>query len=98
MWVAGASNFAFVGQETREVPDRHDYSRWVEYYDTLDDNGRWKINEEIRKWKTNPLISIIMPVYNPPLDLLREAVESVSAQLYKHWELCIAEMLRPTLK
>lgn len=91
VWVAGASNFAFVGQETREVPDRHDYSRWVEYYDTLDDNGRWKINEEIRKWKTNPLISIIMPVYNPPLDLLREAVESVSAQLYKHWELCIAD-------
>lgn len=91
VWVAGASNFAFVGQETREVPDRHDYSRWVEYYDTLDDNGRWKINEEVRKWKTNPLISIIMPVYNPPLDLLREAVESISAQLYKHWQLCIAD-------
>lgn len=91
VWVAGASNFAFVGQETREVPDRHDYSRWVEYYDTMDDNGRWKISEEIRKWKTNPLISIIMPVYNPPLDLLREAVESVQSQLYKNWELCIAD-------
>lgn len=91
VWVAGSSNFAFVGQETREVPDRHDYSRWVQYYDTLDDNGRWKINEEIRKWKTKPLISIIMPVYNPPLELLREAVESVKTQLYKNWELCIAD-------
>lgn len=91
VWVAGASNFAFVGQETREVPDRHDYSRWVEYYDTLDDNGRWKIGEEIRKWRSKPLIPIIMPVYNPPLDLLREAVESVQSQLYKNWELCIAD-------
>jgi glycosyltransferase involved in cell wall biosynthesis/2-polyprenyl-3-methyl-5-hydroxy-6-metoxy-1,4-benzoquinol methylase len=91
VWVAGASNFAFVGKETREVPDRHDYSRWVQYYDTLDENGRWKISEEIRKWKTKPLISIIMPVYNPPLGLLREAVESVKSQLYKNWELCIAD-------
>ncbi|MGY2253712.1 glycosyltransferase [Pseudomonas reactans] len=91
VWVAGASNFAFIGQETRAVPDRHDYSRWVEYYDTLDDNGRWKISEEIRKWKSKPLISIIMPVYNPPLHLLREAIESVKCQLYKNWELCIAD-------
>lgn len=91
VWAAASSNFAFVGQEAREVPDRHDYSRWVEYYDTLDDNGRWKISEDIRKWKTKPLISVIMPVYNPPLDLLREAVESLQSQLYKNWELCIAD-------
>ncbi|MFK3798203.1 glycosyltransferase [Pseudomonas sp. NPDC088444] len=90
-WVAGASNFAFVGQETREVLDRHDYSTWVRYYDTVDDNGRWKISEEVRKWKSKPLISIIMPVYNPPLNLLREAVDSIKSQLYKEWELCIAD-------
>lgn len=90
-WLAGAGNFEFVGKETREVLDRHDYSTWVKYYDTLDDNGRWKISEEIRKWNNQPLISIIMPVYNPPLDLLREAVDSVKSQLYKNWELCIAD-------
>ncbi|WLG32703.1 glycosyltransferase [Pseudomonas simiae] len=91
VWAAGGSNFAFIGQEIRAVPDRHDYSRWVEYYDTLDDNCRWKMGEEIRKWKVKPLISIIMPVYNPPMDFLREAVESVKSQLYKNWELCIAD-------
>lgn len=90
-WFAGAGNFEFVGQETREVVDRHDYSVWVKYYDTLDDHSRWKIREEIRNWHERPLISIVMPVYNPPLDLLREAVDSVKAQLYTHWELCIAD-------
>ncbi|AIR89968.1 glycosyltransferase [Pseudomonas cremoricolorata] len=90
-WFAGAGNFEFVGQETREVLDRHDYSTWVKYYDTLDDHGRWKISEEIRKWADRPLISIVMPVYNPPLDLLREAVDSVRSQLYTDWELCIAD-------
>ncbi|TDV61900.1 glycosyltransferase [Pseudomonas sp. LP_7_YM] len=90
-WIAGTSNFEFVGQETREVLNRHDYSTWVKYYDTMDDSARWRINEEIRKWKSKPLISIIMPVYNPPLSMLREAVNSISSQLYKDWELCIAD-------
>lgn len=86
-----ASEFAFVGQETREVPDRHDYARWVDYYDTIDDNGRWRMREEIRKWASKPVISVIMPVYNPPIDLLREAVESIRSQLYSNWQLCIAD-------
>jgi len=32
-----------------------------------------------------------MPVYNPPIPLLREAIDSVLAQVYPHWELCIAD-------
>ncbi len=38
-----------------------------------------------------PLISIIMPVYNPPERFLREAITSVRNQVYPHWELCIAD-------
>jgi len=38
-----------------------------------------------------PLISIIVPVYNPPEDFLRAAIESVLAQVYPHWELCLAD-------
>ncbi len=38
-----------------------------------------------------PLISIVFPVYNPPEDFLRQAIDSVRAQLYTNWELCIAD-------
>ncbi|MFC1688829.1 glycosyltransferase family 2 protein [Pseudomonadota bacterium] len=38
-----------------------------------------------------PLISVLMPTYNPPLGWLKEAVESVRNQLYENWELCIAD-------
>lgn len=90
-WVVGASRHEFVGQETRPVVDRHDYTTWVQYYDTTDENKRWLINEVIRGFTRRPKISIIMPVYNPPIALLNEAVESVRAQLYGDWELCIAD-------
>ena len=38
-----------------------------------------------------PTISIILPVYNPPLKFLRAAIESVMNQVYPCWELCIAD-------
>jgi GT2 family glycosyltransferase len=44
-----------------------------------------------RQWVDPPLISILMPVYNTSAPLLKAAVESVRAQLYEHWELCIAD-------
>ncbi|MEE4909651.1 glycosyltransferase [Pseudomonas alliivorans] len=90
-WVRGEAQHAFVGAETREIPDRHDYSRWVEYYDTLGEADIQRITEHMGRWIEYPLISIIMPVYNPPLDFLREAVESVRKQLYTNWELCLAD-------
>jgi predicted O-linked N-acetylglucosamine transferase (SPINDLY family)/glycosyltransferase involved in cell wall biosynthesis len=38
-----------------------------------------------------PLISIIVPVFNPPEPYLRAAIQSVLDQTYSHWELCIAD-------
>jgi GT2 family glycosyltransferase len=38
-----------------------------------------------------PLISVLMPVYNTPEKWLRLAIESVQAQWYPHWELCIVD-------
>jgi glycosyltransferase involved in cell wall biosynthesis len=38
-----------------------------------------------------PLISVIVPVYNPEQNFLRQAIESVIAQAYPNWELCLAD-------
>jgi glycosyltransferase involved in cell wall biosynthesis len=38
-----------------------------------------------------PAFSILMPVYNPKPEHLREAVESVLAQTWPAWELCMAD-------
>lgn len=73
-----------------QIPE-NDYARWVENYDTLDEEDRKKILSDIENWQDAPLISILMPVYNPPLQMLEEAVLSVKAQFYPNWQLCIAD-------
>lgn len=37
-----------------------------------------------------PLISVIMPAYRTPHDLLLAAITSVRTQTYRNWELCVA--------
>lgn len=38
-----------------------------------------------------PLISVLMPVHDTPAKWLRRAIESVRAQTYPNWQLCIAD-------
>ena len=74
-----------------QAVDRNDYQTWIELYDTLDVQAIERIQAEIASFEKCPKISVVMPVYNAPLEFLKQAIESVQAQLYPHWELCIAD-------
>jgi glycosyltransferase involved in cell wall biosynthesis len=67
------------------------YQRWIELYDTIDDQARSVIESRLRSLPRCPRISVIMPTYNPPIEMLRSAIESVRSQIYPDWELCIAD-------
>jgi glycosyltransferase involved in cell wall biosynthesis len=77
--------------ESDEKNKRTDYTEWVRRYDTLSDQDIKAIENRIDQLDRLPFISIVMPVYNPPLDMLEEAILSVQSQLYPNWELCIAD-------
>ncbi len=49
------------------------------------------LREHVRTWPSHPLISVLMPVYNPPPRWLERAIQAVLEQTYPHWELCIAD-------
>jgi len=68
-----------------------DYSTWIYQYDTLTDKTRAKMRQIADEFTHKPLISVIMPCYNPKPEWLKEAIESVRRQIYPHWELCIAD-------
>src|SRR6202035_830673 len=67
------------------------YQMWTVMFDTLDDEARASIRSQLSALDRQPKISVIMPVYNPPAEMLRAAIESVRGQLYKDWEMCIAD-------
>jgi glycosyltransferase involved in cell wall biosynthesis len=67
------------------------YGHWVEMYDTLDDAGRLALLAQLEEVDDKPLVSIILPVYDPSEEFLREAIESVRRQMYENWELCISD-------
>ena len=46
---------------------------------------------EMQNFKYQPLISIVMPVYNVELRWIKDAIKSVKNQIYPNWELCIAD-------
>ena len=73
-----------------EAPEE-DYAKWIQMYATLQDTDRGVINNRIEQLQAHPLISIVMPTYNPPLPFLHEAINSITQQLYPYWELCIAD-------
>lgn len=67
------------------------YQAYIDGYDTLSQTDEIAIKKHIESFDRKPLISIVMPTYNPPLGYLREAIQSVRNQLYDNWELCIAD-------
>jgi glycosyltransferase involved in cell wall biosynthesis len=72
----------------RDPNKRIDYGEWLKRFDTVD---RAALERRLRQMRRQPLISILLPVYNPDLGLLEAAIESVARQLYGHWQLCLAD-------
>lgn len=67
------------------------YRKWLKTHYPASRYSAKAILEEINGFADKPVISIIMPVYNTQVRWLKSAVESVQAQLYTNWELCIAD-------
>jgi GT2 family glycosyltransferase len=78
-------------QEAPEHPP-HDlnsqYPVWLEQH-RLATEGVAGIRESFKTLKYTPSISIATPVYNIDEVWLRKAIDSVRAQIYPHWELCL---------
>ena len=49
------------------------------------------MRDEARSFVSQPLVSILTPVFNTPVSWLGEAVDSVLAQVYENWELLLID-------
>jgi len=79
------------GTPSLALPEDRRYPTWVELYDTVDDEARRAIRQRLAELVDPPLVSVVLPVFNTPEQYLREAIDSVRAQLYPNWELCVVD-------
>ncbi len=80
------------------------YNRWIQKYETPYFSDQEALAKKLSKMPLQPLVSVVMPVFNTEEKYLRQAIESVQSQFYQNWELCIvddastAEHIRPVLE
>ena len=67
------------------------YADWIAQHDTLGETERQRLQSVLAALPEQPLISLLMPTYNSPERWLREAVDSIRAQLYPRWQLCLVD-------
>ncbi|MDQ8182366.1 glycosyltransferase [Pelagicoccus sp. SDUM812005] len=67
------------------------YEEWIKEEKTRDKAFEKAFSETYKTSHFNPLISIVLPTYNPHIPFLVQTIESVLSQTYKNWELCIAD-------
>lgn len=72
-----------------------DYEEWIETVETPSLPDKAEVATILAKLATPPVISVVMPVYNPVEIYLRACLDSVIAQSYPYWELCIADDKSP---
>ena len=79
-----------VGQKTIAQRNAEAYPGFVERT-TLSPAQLESQRAQTSGWEWQPFISFITPVYQPPPDVLEAMLDSVLAQTYSRWELCIAD-------
>lgn len=70
------------------IPPPPDYAGWLTQHEPQEVAAA---AEALKGLKIRPLVSLVMPAYETPPAILRECLESVRAQQYDNWELCIVD-------
>lgn len=68
-----------------------DYEEWIETVETPSLPDQAEVTAILATMIKPPVFSVVMPVYNPAEIYLRACLDSVIAQSYPHWKLCIAD-------
>lgn len=71
-------------------PPMDPYDAWLEV-NAWNARRESLLRERLSAATALPLLSVVMPVYNPAPEFLDKAIASVASQVYQNWELCIAD-------
>jgi O-antigen biosynthesis protein len=72
------------------TPVIKDYAEWIRNFDSVDAEVGANLLAQIDGFAHTPLFSMLLPINSGSVDELRTTITSVVAQIYPHWELCVA--------
>ena len=95
--VSRATDVTYRDYQRRVLPPGlDDYASWAVRFDTLGVAEMTRLREHAALLGADaPVISILVPLYQTEENWLRRCVESVLAQIYPHWELCLVDDASP---
>jgi len=70
------------------IDNDYDYGEW---YSLTKPSQEELERQREHVWENGPKFSIVMPLYQTPERYLREMLDSIVAQTYANWELCLAD-------
>ncbi|MFC2025809.1 glycosyltransferase [Chloroflexota bacterium] len=71
-------------------PSEHEYTAWITQNEPSA-SDLYHQRQTALNFNYRPLISVVTPVYNPPLEVLEKTISSVLNQTYSNWELCLVD-------
>ena len=80
----------FRRRQRTDATEQDEYGRWFARHRVSAEEAA-KLREQSRTFSYRPLLSILMPTFNPNDEFLTAAVESVIAQVYENWELILVD-------
>lgn len=75
----------------RNIDFNHDYDYWLSLNASPDEKDYLRMAEMEKGFRIRPRFSFVMPTYNTPIKLLRECIDSLLAQTYTDFEICVAD-------
>lgn len=82
-------NLVLHGKKIEKIKNNNElYQEWIKHNEPTKKELEAQRNT---KFKINPKISILVPMYNTPYKFFKELVECLINQTYTNWELCLAD-------
>jgi len=78
-----------VAEVLQNLADSSEYTQWIKDYEPTDEELKQQKNQALAL-SYQPVLSVILPVYKLPINILKETINSVFQQTYTNWQLCIA--------
>lgn len=84
----GLKDIKYVLSGRSQIDRRTVYQKWIE---ANEPTGAELEEQRNKKFENNPKISILVPLFNTPVNFFGELVDSLINQTYPNWELCLAD-------